>query len=193
MDPRDADKMEDLLRGLGGEPPQLDTAFLDAPQDPPVAEVVRPQWGRRLAGGGAFLAAAAALLAVVVGPGGDGVRHRGDNDGVPVSVELRLMLKADEGYQRLGRQDAVQVGAQVFFRVSTDRPGEVALWAEQSGERTELGRLDAGPEAVEVTGPQGGALGWAFDAPGTVTFFASSAEDGSCPEETCDRWPVTVQ
>lgn len=203
MDPSDVDNLDELLKGLKGDPPPLDMGFLDEPQDAPEeaapqSNVVElSQWRRRMWAMGGLLAAAGALFAIwpadSVQPGDGSLRVRGDATDGPVGVELRLMVRHNDNLERLTKGAAVSTGDRVYFRIQADRPTTVHVWADQDGDHTPIGQLHARPEATELTGASGGAVGWAFDTRTSVTFFASSAGPETCPPDACDRWTVDVQ
>lgn len=159
-----------LLRALQGPPP---------PEAPPAWPAMAPRRGHI-----PLLALAALLLAAPIavwrlrGPAADDWTLRGP--AAAPAVDLRLAVQRGAALERARADRRYRVGDRVFFRVGAATPVEVEVWAERSGRREPLARVQAGPTPVDLRS-DGGLIAYDLGEPGRFSFCAAPA--GAAP--TC--------
>ncbi len=199
---------EELLRELEFLPePPLVAPPWPADEEQESAEVMPfPAQARRRRrwhwAGGVMAAAAALLLAVLFAQperGGEGEPLppwreglRGEEAAAGLEVNLRLALEEEGEARRVARNETVQVGQRVFFRVDASPPSEVTVWVVAPGGVETVAAVKATEEPIDLQGEQG-LIAYRFEQPGLYVFHAAADVSQECVAPACFQHPLNVR
>ena len=149
--------LDEMLRGL------------HAPAPPVRAPRPRPVW--RV---GVLALAAVLLLSLGIGLSREdsGLLLRGAPPIAAPSLDLRMAVERGGSALRVSEGGTYRVGERVFFRVSAQLPTDALLFVEGPSGRERITRLQAGPQAEDVSSDHG-LMAYTFDQPGHYVFGLS--------------------